>query len=182
MQKVASSNPVEVQIDLVSKYQRKKADEELRQLKSQLSNIKDEGARQQLSGVIDDLMGKGFGNEITVKLKSTLTDAAKTVINVIKEAQKYVRANPIEITPHIVFDDNEIKGVKDQIEKLSADLIESIQDATKKEVISRLTETGDGYNEIESVDNQLNKIDAMSQEIASDSVGEVMVLTNTIEL
>jgi hypothetical protein len=74
---------------------------------------------------------KGFGSEISVKLVSSINDAAKAIRFILNDLKNEIKSNPVVINPKLKFTDEEISNMKQQVEDVSKDLSKKLADSVK---------------------------------------------------
>ena len=169
-QKYADSNPIEVEINLITGWQKqsKKYSDAFKKMQDNISKIEDENARAQFKGVLDEV-GKGWGKEIGFELKSSLGETEEDLKRVIKSVSSILKKEKFAINPEIKFSEETISKAKDQLNDVAGFNVENLEKyaAVIKEIVSGISENkltlgldgeSDLYTNIEKLSSNLDEL------------------------
>lgn len=129
-QSSVDGHPIEVELQLVSPSQTKKAQTALRKFQEQVNNISDNDTRERMNKVLEGVQ-KGFASQISVNLVSSISDAASAMRYIINDIKQELRNEPVVINPKVEFTDDEISKMKQQVTEIADSLSESLAKAAK---------------------------------------------------
>lgn len=129
-QSSVDGHPLEVELKLISPAQTKKANAALKEFQDQVGKISNDEIRGRMEEVVANIQ-KGFGSEISVKLVSSINDAAKAIRFILNDLKNEIKSNPVVINPKLKFTDEEISNMKQQVEDVSKDLSKKLADSVK---------------------------------------------------
>lgn len=156
LQSITDKTPLEVKFQLVSAEKSKKFNSALNAFEEQIQNIPHDNQRAVMESIANDLR-TGFGQQLSVSIKSSVADAEVATRSLIDKIRKQLLADPLIIEPEIKINTKTLEELKSQVDSLAERISTVITDAVKEGFVS-----GDGEKSIESLKSLKSRVSGLS--------------------
>lgn len=172
-QKYADSNPIEVEINLITKWEKqtKKYSDAFEKMQKNINEIQDEETRSNFQGVLDEI-GKGWGKEIAFNLKSSLSETEADLKATIERTSALLSKQKFSINPEIKFEEDAVVKAQETLNNVAGFNVDNIEKYAKtvKEIVTDFKQLSDSgfkldFGDISSVVTDVERISASLTEL-----------------